>query len=102
MFVNLRRAGESTTLSAAVRSDDNEDFGRYTSWLPTALTETGLEGVAFKAAYGTGFRAPLLTRSALTNHRLRSPKREITRLKKSRAKVGRWVFAAVKTTLLGS
>ena len=28
MFVNLRRAGESTTLSAAVRSDDNEDFGR--------------------------------------------------------------------------
>ena len=58
MFVNLRRAGESTTLSAAVRSDDNEDFGRYTSWRLTALTETGLEGVAFKAAYGTGFRAP--------------------------------------------
>ena len=58
MLVNLRRAGESTTLSAAVRSDDNEDFGRYTSWRLTALTETGLEGVAFKAAYGTGFRAP--------------------------------------------
>ena len=28
---------------------------------------------------------------------MHSPQREITRLKKSRAKVGRWVFAAVKT-----
>ena len=78
MFVNLRRAGESTTLSAAVRSDDNEDSPLCLS-APYALTETGLEGVAFKAAYGTGFRAPLLTRSALTNHPLRSPQREITR-----------------------
>ncbi len=58
MFMNVRRASETVTLSAAVRSDDNEDFGRYTSWRLTALTDTGLEGVAFKAAYGTGFRAP--------------------------------------------
>ena len=58
MFVNLRRAGESATLSAAVRSDENEDFGRFTYWRLTALAETGLEGIAYKAAYGTGFRAP--------------------------------------------
>lgn len=58
MFINVRRANDTVSLSAAVRSDDNEDFGRYTSWRLTALTETGLEGVAFKAAYGTGFRAP--------------------------------------------
>ena len=58
IFLNVRRASEAVTLSAAVRSDDNEDFGRYTSWRLTALTETGFEGVAFKAAYGTGFRAP--------------------------------------------
>ena len=49
-----------------------------------------------------GSGPPLLMRSALTNPPLRSPQREITRLKKSRAKVGRWVFAAVKTTSLGS
>ena len=57
-FVNVRRTGDAVTLSAAVRSDDNEDFGRYTSWRLTALTQTGLDGVAFKAAFGTGFRAP--------------------------------------------
>ena len=58
VFVNLRRAGDLATLSAAVRSDDNEDFGRYTSWRLTALAETGFDGVALKAAFGTGFRAP--------------------------------------------
>ena len=30
----------------------------YTSWRLTALTETGFDGLAFKAAIGTGFRAP--------------------------------------------
>lgn len=58
LFMNLRRSGDTSTLSAALRSDDNEDFGRYTSWRVTALTDTGLKGVAFKAAYSTGFRAP--------------------------------------------
>ena len=58
MFINVRRAGDAATLSAAIRSDDNEDFGRYTSWRLTALTETGFDGLAFKAALGTGFRAP--------------------------------------------
>lgn len=58
VFMNLRHVSENITFSTAVRSDDNQDFGRYTSWRLTALTETGLEGVAFKAAYGTGFRAP--------------------------------------------
>ena len=56
MFINVRRTGDTATLSAAIRSDDNEDFGRYTSWRLTALTETGFDGVAFKAALGTGFR----------------------------------------------
>jgi vitamin B12 transporter len=58
MFINVRRTGDTATLSAAIRNDDNEDFGRYTSWRLTALTETGFEGLAFKAAVGTGFRAP--------------------------------------------
>ncbi len=58
MFINVRRAGDAATLSAAIRSDDNQDFGRYTSWRLTALTETGFDGLAFKAALGTGFRAP--------------------------------------------
>jgi len=58
MFINVRRAGDTATLSAAIRSDDNQDFGRYTSWRLTALTETGFDGLAFKAALGTGFRAP--------------------------------------------
>lgn len=58
LFMNVRRAGEAVTLSAAVRNDSNEDFGSYTSWRLTALTDTGLAGVAIKAAYGTGFRAP--------------------------------------------
>ena len=58
MFINVRRTGDAATLSAAIRNDDNEDFGRYTSWRLTALTETGFDGVAFKAALGTGFRAP--------------------------------------------
>ena len=58
MFLNIRRLGDTATLSAAVRSDDNDDFGRHNSWRLTALTNTGVDGVAFKAAYGTGFRAP--------------------------------------------
>ena len=58
LFMNVRQAGEGLTLSAAVRNDSNEDFGSYTSWRLTALTDTGLAGVAIKAAYGTGFRAP--------------------------------------------
>ena len=58
MFLNIRRLGETATLSAAVRSDDNDDFGRHNSWRLTALTDMGIDGVAFKAAYGTGFRAP--------------------------------------------
>ena len=58
LFMNVRRADEAVTLSAAVRNDSNEDFGSYTSWRLTALTDTGLAGVAIKAAYGTGFRAP--------------------------------------------
>ena len=58
MFLNIRRLGDTATLSAAMRSDDNDDFGRHNSWRLTALTDTGIDGVAFKAAYGTGFRAP--------------------------------------------
>ena len=58
IFMNVRRATNKVTLSAAVRTDDNDDFGRFTSWRITALTETGFDGVAFKTAYGTGFRAP--------------------------------------------
>ena len=58
MFINVRRTGETATLSAAIRSDDNEDFGRHTSWRLTTLTKMGFEGLAFKAAFGTGFRAP--------------------------------------------
>ena len=58
IFMNVRRATNKATLSAAVRTDDNDDFGRFTSWRITALTETGFDGVAFKTAYGTGFRAP--------------------------------------------
>ena len=58
IFMNVRRSTDKVTLSTAVRSDDNDDFGRFTSWRITALTETGFDGVAFKAAYGTGFRAP--------------------------------------------
>ena len=57
-FINVRRTSDAATVSAAIRSDDNEDFGRYTSWRLTALTETGFDGVPFKSAYGTGFRAP--------------------------------------------
>ena len=58
IFMNVKRATNKVTLSAAVRTDDNDDFGRFTSWRITALTETGFDGVAFKTAYGTGFRAP--------------------------------------------
>jgi vitamin B12 transporter len=57
-FANLRRQSEQLTLSAGIRSDDNDDFGRHTSWRVTALSQTPLDGVVFKMAAGTGFRAP--------------------------------------------
>ena len=57
-FVNLRRQSEQLTLSAGIRSDDNDDFGRHTSWRVTALSQTPLDGVVLKMAAGTGFRAP--------------------------------------------
>jgi vitamin B12 transporter len=57
-FVNLRRQSERLTLSAGIRSDDNDDFGRHTSWRVTALSQTPLDNVVLKIAAGTGFRAP--------------------------------------------
>ncbi|MDC0508222.1 TonB-dependent receptor [Luminiphilus sp.] len=57
-FVNLRRQSERLTLSAGIRSDDNDDFGRHTSWRLTALSQTPLDNVVLKIAAGTGFRAP--------------------------------------------
>ena len=57
-FINLQQSLERGTVSLAVRADDNDDFGRHTSWRLTALRETRFDGITLKAAYGTGFRAP--------------------------------------------
>lgn len=56
------RLSDKLTLTAGVRSDDNEDFGRYTSYRVSSAWVTPLPGgqMKLKAAYGTGFRAPSL------------------------------------------
>ena len=57
-YANLLREGNSLIVSGGIRIDDNDDFGRHTSWRLTALAPTPLEGIAAKVAVGTGFRAP--------------------------------------------
>jgi vitamin B12 transporter len=57
-YANLQRKSDNFIVSGGIRVDDNDDFGRHTSWRLTALTPTAFEGVAAKVAVGTGFRAP--------------------------------------------
>ena len=57
-YANLQRESNSLIVSGGIRVDDNDDFGRHTSWRLTALTPTAFDGVSAKVAIGTGFRAP--------------------------------------------
>ena len=57
-YANLQRESNDLIVSGGIRVDDNDDFGRHTSWRLTALAPTPLEGIAAKVAVGTGFRAP--------------------------------------------
>jgi vitamin B12 transporter len=56
------RFSDKLTLTAGVRSDDNDDFGSYASYRVSGAWVTPLAGgqMKLKAAYGTGFRAPSL------------------------------------------
>ena len=51
-----------TTLTAGLRRDDNDDFGRHLSWRVSAAKILALDGISVKlrGSAGTGFRAPSL------------------------------------------
>ncbi len=54
-------------ITAGVRYDDNSDFGKHTSYRTTLARLVSLDNGAtlkYKAAYGTGFRAPSLSEIA--------------------------------------
>lgn len=53
---------ESLYLTAGVRHDDNDDFGTHTTYRLSAAYVIPMQGseLKFKAAWGTGFRAPSL------------------------------------------
>ncbi|MEO0443610.1 MAG: TonB-dependent receptor [Pseudomonadota bacterium] len=58
---------ETLFLSAGVRQDDNDDFGKYTSErLSLAYIQNivGNHSIKYRASYGTGFRAPSLSEIA--------------------------------------
>ena len=57
-YANLQRESHDLIISGGIRVDDNDDFGRHTSWRLTALTPTAFDGISAKVAVGTGFRAP--------------------------------------------
>ena len=57
-YANLQRESNGLIVSGGIRVDDNDDFGRHTSWRLTGLTPTAFDGISAKAAVGTGFRAP--------------------------------------------
>jgi len=57
-YANLQRESHDLIVSGGIRVDDNDDFGRHTSWRLTALTPTAFDGISAKVAVGTGFRAP--------------------------------------------
>ena len=57
-YANLKRESNGVVMSGGIRIDDNDDFGKHTSWRLTALTSTVFAGIDAKAAIGTGFRAP--------------------------------------------
>jgi vitamin B12 transporter len=50
-------------VTAGARYDDNDDFGKHTSYRTSAAYLIAMSGgeLKFKAAYGTGFRAPSLS-----------------------------------------
>ncbi len=53
--------------TAGVRQDDNDDFGKHTSYRVTAAYVQDLkngDAIKYKTSYGTGFRAPSLYESA--------------------------------------
>ena len=102
MFLNIRRLGDTATLSAAVRSDDNDDFGRHNSWRLTALTDTGIDGVALKAAYGTGFRAPSPYEVGSNQSPWALAEARETPLNEEKVVAGRWGFEVAVTPWHGS
>ncbi|GAB5414902.1 MAG: TonB-dependent receptor [Congregibacter sp.] len=59
-------ASENLYLTAGLRYDDNDDFGEHTTYRLSAAYLVPLSGgeLKFKAAYGTGFRAPSLSEEA--------------------------------------
>lgn len=62
VYAEYRRELGLGSASAAVRHDDNDDFGRYTSWRLSTIQHLPTDSVplSLKAAIGTGFRAPSL------------------------------------------
>jgi vitamin B12 transporter len=57
-YANLQRESDGLIISGGIRVDDNDDFGRHTSWRLTAVAPTAFDGIFAKVAVGTGFRAP--------------------------------------------
>ena len=57
-YANLQRESNDLIVSGGIRVDDNDDFGRHTSWRLTAVAPTAFDGIFAKVAVGTGFRAP--------------------------------------------
>jgi vitamin B12 transporter len=61
---------EKVFLSAGIRQDDNDDFGKYTSerFSLAYLQRLGTgNSIKYRASYGTGFRAPSLSEIAYNN-----------------------------------
>lgn len=60
--------------SAAVRHDDNDDFGTFTSWRLSGVHQVpGAHNLSLRAAIGTGFRAPSLYEIAYNRSPSASP-----------------------------
>ncbi len=67
-FVEIQnQIDDQLFFTAGVRQDDNDDFGKHTSYRLTAAYVVDLtdgDSLKYKASYGTGFRAPSLSEIA--------------------------------------
>ena len=54
------RLGEALSTAIGVRADDHERFSTEVTWRASAVYRVAPWGTRFKAAYGTGFKAPSL------------------------------------------
>lgn len=61
--------GKQLYFTAGARHDDNDDFGRHTTWRVSGawIVPVGADELKFRSSWGTGFRAPSLYEIAYNN-----------------------------------